>query len=126
MFKNFKYLLNLFKKVDISNKPIPCMDCGACCSYFRVEFKIKENPQVPAEAITIKNNKIAAMKGAEKFKGRCEYLEGKVGEKCSCKVYEQRPNVCRAFPVWLPNGLQNPKCIAARKNFGLKGEIENN
>lgn len=119
-----KYLFNMFKIVDISKKPIPCMDCGACCSYFRVDFKRENNPQVPAAVIFLKKNGIASMKGAEIFKGRCESLEGKIGEKCSCKIYANRPDVCNLFPVWLPNGLQNPKCIAARKHFGLKGEID--
>ncbi len=124
MFSKIKYIFKMFQKVDISNKPIPCMSCGACCSYFKVQFDRKYNPQVPWQKITVIKNSQAVMIGTEEFKGRCESLEGVVGESCKCKIYSSRPDVCESFPVWLNNGLQNPKCMAARKHHGLKPEIE--
>ncbi len=123
MLKKLINFLEYFKVVDISNKPVPCMECGACCAYFKVEFDRVENPQVPWSKINIKSG-IASMKGVEEFKGRCESLNGEVGKICSCSIYAARPDICEKFPVWLPNGKQNPKCKAARKYHGLKPEIE--
>lgn len=110
-------------KVDISNRPIPCVDCGACCNYFRVSFNKEENPQVPVEKIVFYKKGEMAMKGANVFKGRCIALTGEIGKNAMCGIYENRPHVCRAFPVWLDNGKQNPRCIKARKFHGLPGEI---
>lgn len=124
-FRNLLLYFNYYgsEVVDISKKPIPCVDCGACCSYFRVKFDLSKNPQVPIHKVVIVK-KEAYMKGAYKFKGRCEVLTGTVGKDAKCSMYEQRPDLCAAFPVWLPNGKQNPRCIKAREYHGLKGEID--
>lgn len=124
MFGKIKKYFSYFKEVDTSSRPIPCVSCGACCAYFKVEFSRENNPQVPWQKIIIQKDKKAFMKGAEKFKGRCDSLLGNLGENCSCSIYENRPDVCAAFPVWLNNGKQNPKCIKAREHNGLKGKIE--
>ena len=112
------------KEVDISKKPIPCVSCGACCAYFRVNFNTKINPQVPQEMVVFYDRKQMAMKGAEKFKGRCVALDGEIGVNAKCSIYEKRPNLCALFPVWLPNGKQNPRCAKARKFHGLPPNIE--
>jgi Fe-S-cluster containining protein len=124
MLKIVRNFIDRFKVVDISQKPVPCVSCGACCGYFQVGFKREKNQQVPWEKIVIHSNGKAYMKGAEKFKGKCESLSGEIGKECSCSIYNDRPDVCRLFPVWLPNGRQNPKCIKARENYGLIGKIE--
>lgn len=124
MLQKIKELFNN-KPVDISKKPIPCIECGACCAYFKVEFEIKKNIQVPISSIYKKNNR-TFMIGTDKFKGRCKELNGKVGENCLCSIYKSRPDVCDLFSVWLPNGKQNPRCIKAREYHGLIGKIEEN
>lgn len=110
------------KEVDNSNKPIPCKSCGACCAYFKVEFNKKKNPQVPEEKIHFHRGSYT-LKGAEKFKQRCNNLAGTIGKDVSCDIYENRPDVCKLFDVWLPNGKQNPRCKTARIYHGLPGEI---
>ena len=121
MLKIIKNLFQAFKEkeVDISNKPIPCINCGACCSYFVVSFDNKYNPQVPLNKIIYYHNGKSVMKGTEKLKGRCISLVGEIVKSCYCSIYNNRPNVCSDFPVWLKNGKQNPKCIKARKYHGL-------
>ncbi len=126
MFKIIKNFMDRFKIVDISNKPIPCVSCGACCEYFKIKFKGDDNKQVPWEKIVIHSNGNAYMKGAEKFKGKCVAFSGEIGKECTCLIYNNRPDVCRLFPVWLPNGRQNPRCIKAREHHGLVGKIEDN
>lgn len=115
-------MINYFKKIfsnSIDPKDFPeCMDCGACCSHFKVYFSIKNNPQYIKiyDKVNIINENKVFMKGTENFnKGCCVALEGKVGEKVSCSIYENRPDVCRKFERVLPNGKINPKCIKAKK-----------
>jgi hypothetical protein len=57
MFKFIQYFIDSFKVVDVSNKPIPCADCGACCNYFKVTFDRSKNQQVPVEKILIYKEK---------------------------------------------------------------------
>ncbi len=101
-----------------------CLDCGACCSYFRIYFPAKERKEnggfVPIDTSMLYNKKTAYMKGTEKFKGKCIVLTGEIGKHVSCSIYENRPNVCRDFQVILYDGRQNPRCIRARKYVGLK------
>ena len=115
----------LFKRevVDNSNKPIPCIECGACCAYFRVEFDKNKNKQVPEQKIVFFRRK-NYMQGTERFKGRCSSLNGEIGKECKCDIYQNRPDVCDLFPVWLEDGRQNPRCIKAREFHGLKGKID--
>ena len=44
---------------------------------------------------------------------RCAALEGKIGEKVGCAIYDERPNVCRAFEVG------NTLCRSFRKERGI-------
>lgn len=111
------------KIIDISKRPIPCVDCGACCRYFMIKFDLKTNPQVPKnKIIEIKNE--GYMVGANIFKGKCTAITGDIGKDSLCSIYKDRPDVCKAFAVWLPDGRQNPRCIKAREHYGLPGKIE--
>lgn len=54
----------------------PCLDCGACCSHFRVSFYIGElagenGGQVPLDLVTQMSPLRACMKGTEMGGGRC-------------------------------------------------------
>lgn len=120
--KDLYYLLGFGKDQSIGKEP-PCQSCGACCNYYKITFTEKQNQQVPKNLIIKINNKTSAMIGANKFKGKCSGFAGEIGRSCACTIYESRPDVCRAFPVFLRNGKQNPKCFKARVYHGLKGEI---
>lgn len=111
------------KKVDISKRPIPCVSCGACCNFFEIKFDVKYNPQVPKNRIIVIKNE-GYMKGAHHFKGKCNAIMGEIGRDSYCEIYENRPDVCKAFPVWLDDGKQNPRCIKAREYHGLPGKID--
>jgi hypothetical protein len=113
------------KNIDISKRPIPCTECGACCNYFTIKFDLKYNPQVPKNRIIMIKNE-GYMKGAHHFKGKCNAITGEIGKDSLCEIYENRPDVCKAFPVWLPDGTQNPRCVKAREFHGLKGKIDFN
>lgn len=123
LYKIKELLFGKKETIDISKKPIPCIECGACCAYFKVGFKRANNQQVPWQTIKIVRGE-SFMEGAEIFKGRCNQLTGDIGKHCLCSIYENRPDVCDLFSVWLPNGKQNPRCIKAREFHGLVGKIE--
>lgn len=107
-----------------------CLDCGACCNFFKVYFPKEESSalggQVPADFVEKYDRKNINMIGRQKFRGgvRCKALEGEIGKQVSCSIYENRPSVCRAFEVISPEGVQNPRCAKARKDFGLVPNLE--
>ncbi len=115
-------------------KETPCVICGACCSYFKVEFDLNKNKQVPIEYYSKKDifwklknleyRNIAVMNGAELFrKSRCNALEGEVGKKSLCSIYLNRPKPCMEFNVWGKDGKQSKRCKEARFANGLNPEI---
>lgn len=106
-----------------------CMDCGACCTYFKIYFPKKESSefggQVPKEMVEKYDRTRINMKGRHLFRGTpCVALTGEIGKNVSCSIYENRPNVCREFEVISKDGKQNPRCMRARREFGLKPELE--
>lgn len=124
-------LLRVFlgKKVDPKDFP-ECLDCGVCCATFRIMFNKKENPQMSKheQRIHFISKDTYIMKGSERFgKGKCNALVGTINKDAYCSIYEDRPNVCRAYQRVLPNGKINPRCIQARNTYlkRLKKESKN-
>jgi Fe-S-cluster containining protein len=80
-----------------------CQTCGACCG-------------VPAQFAQerVKRRDLRSNTGyVEWVDGMCTALEGKMGEACSCAVYEDRPQGCRELQpgsVW---------CHVARKAWDV-------
>ncbi len=105
-----------------TNDENPCLNCGACCSYFRISFYHGELKSVggfvPDEHVVQLNSFRAVMKGTE-IGGRCSCLTGEVGKKISCSIYENRPSVCRAYHVWDNEGVANIDCNRLREKIGL-------
>lgn len=106
-----------------------CLDCGACCAHFVVNFPKKESSVnggwVPIEFTQKFDKDRMNMLGRKKFKGEpCIALKGKIGEHVSCSIYENRPSVCREFPVMSSTGVQNPRCRSARKAKGLPPDLK--
>lgn len=60
------------------------------------------------------------MKGTnQKHHVRCVELEGKVGQRVSCRNYSGRPTPCHEFAASYENGRKNPRCDEARAHYGL-------
>lgn len=104
----------------------PCLDCGACCSHYRISFfsgEMDTQPGgfVPSELVgdTEVAPLIACMKGTEYGGARCPALTGVIGESIGCSIYENRPTPCREFPVWMDDGSPNPKCQSLREKIGI-------
>ena len=106
------------------NEPNPCLDCGICCTHFRVSFYWAEADDapggfVPAEMTEKLTHHLRCMKGSNDVPRRCSALAGEVGQAVSCTIYENRPTPCREFPVYFEDGTPNPKCDELRAAIGL-------
>ncbi|HNZ13159.1 MAG TPA: YkgJ family cysteine cluster protein [Anaerolineaceae bacterium] len=87
----------------------PCLNCGACCAFFRVSFYWGETDpaqggQVPVELTENVTEYYCAMRGTNQLSRRCIALEGKPGGPTRCTIYEQRPSPCRDFGVQWQGG----------------------
>lgn len=101
----------------------PCTSCGACCAMFRATFHWSEAEDgggtVPVEMTVDIDSFRRAMLGTERRESRCVALEGEIGTRVRCTIYERRPSVCREFPVSWEDGTANDKCDRARQRAGL-------
>ncbi|MBX3039746.1 MAG: YkgJ family cysteine cluster protein [Bdellovibrionaceae bacterium] len=102
------------------------MTCGACCAYFRVAFywreaELSDSPHpVPKGLFVELDSQKRAMKGTEqKHHQKCCALEGRVGERVNCRIYDNRPTPCRQFEASFESGVHNPRCDEARRAHGL-------
>jgi uncharacterized protein len=102
----------------------PCLSCGACCAFYRASFYWSEAAEfspggVPGEMTEKLNDFRLAMKGTGGTNPRCIALNGFIGRRVSCSIYERRASVCREFePAW-QNHAANPRCDKARAAWGL-------
>lgn len=102
--------------------PIPdCLDCGACCGCLLcvgvrpVENNISSEDywDVTAEGKTgeIIVNRYLRRDG-ETF--ACIALEGEIGVKVGCRIYEDRPKMCRTFEAG------SDRCHTVRRAYGIE------
>ena len=102
----------------------PCLDCGACCQYFRVSFyqgELDTQPggYVPVELTVQLTPFRVCMKGTEVGAGRCVAFQ----DDGRCAMYEQRPTTCCEFPAFLEDGSPNPECGRLRALLGIETAV---
>ena len=92
-----------------------CVQCGACCSTFRVSFYWAEAVALGLQDSSIEklSPHLACMAGTNSSQPRCHALSGEVGKHVACSLYEQRPSPCRELQPG------EDKCNRARARFGL-------
>ena len=102
----------------------PCLNCGACCAFYRVSFHwsetLAESFNVPKARTESISNHLNAMCGTNQAQPQCVALVGVVGKSTSCEIYDNRPSCCRSFKASFEDGSQNLDCEKARKSKGLK------
>ncbi len=115
------------KKLNLDLNQV-CMDCGACCSYFRVSFYFGELASMPSGFVPDQhtnqlNAHMCSMNGTDYALGqasqRCDCLEGKVGTQTKCTIYDSRPTPCREFNPYDELGIPDERCNKARLHHGL-------
>lgn len=101
----------------------PCTRCGACCASFRVDFSrqelMSEGGTVPDGLVVDVTGTTCRMRGTDHAQPRCAALQGRVGERAGCGIYEWRPAPCREFGLRAPMGLGDEACARARARHGL-------
>jgi Fe-S-cluster containining protein len=94
-----------------------CVECGACCASFRVDFHPSDGEaqggRVPESLYDELNVSIARMRGTDDAQPRCRALRGRIGEQVSCFIYDERPDPCREFEAG------SEACLRARRRHGL-------
>jgi uncharacterized protein len=95
----------------------PCLECGACCASFRVDFATSEleanGGRVPDGLAVEVTSFTCRMRGTDHASPRCAALVGKIGERASCAIYEWRPSPCHELDVG------SDACQRARARQGL-------
>jgi hypothetical protein len=101
-----------------------CLNCGACCAAFRVSFYWAESDEamadsVPADMTCQVAPLLCAMKGTDHPHPRCVALQGEIGVRVWCAIYERRPSVCREVVPSGQMGYTSLWCDRARAIYGL-------
>lgn len=90
-----------------------CMECGACCAAYRVSFYWSEALALPPALTQKVNPWLSCMAGTNQPAPRCHALQGEIGQRVSCGVYEQRSSTCRELVAG------DDRCGRARLRHGL-------
>ena len=95
-----------------------CIKCGACCAAYRVSFYWAEVETTGLdETFTEQLNAwYSCMRGTNSASPHCIALQGQVGERVGCAIYEQRLSPCREVQIG------DEKCRHARTKYAL-GEL---
>ncbi|MCB8942291.1 MAG: YkgJ family cysteine cluster protein [Ardenticatenaceae bacterium] len=101
-----------------------CLQCGACCAYYRVAFYWAEtatglDDAVPHHLTEKLDPHRLIMQGTRSHPARCLALEGKVGTGVTCTIYANRPSPCRELKVAWEDGTPSEQCDKARRAWGL-------
>lgn len=100
-----------------------CSRCGACCAEagFVAVTPTDTTPRALTQTTKGLNHlsqETRSQLGRRCMKrhlgGRCVALEGVIGEKVACSIYEKRPAVCRRFEAG------SPGCLDARDRMRSK------
>ena len=62
---------------------------------------------------------LCRMRGTDDAPPRCVALDGEIGKRVRCTIYEGRPGPCRDFAPYAPLGVGDDACDRARRRYGL-------
>lgn len=104
----------------------PCLECGACCAFFRASFYWAEADDASPGGVPVSLTRQLTphrrvMLGTEGSAPRCVALQGRIGSAVRCTIHPQRSSVCREFePSWHDGATVNERCDKARIAHGLR------
>lgn len=101
--------------------PIPdCQTCGGCCASFVCVDVAPDSSVSPEDCWNItregRNDEYTVDRYIKRKEDdfSCTALEGKIGEQVNCRVYEDRPRMCRQFEAG------SDRCHAVRRAYGIE------
>ncbi|MDQ2746576.1 MAG: YkgJ family cysteine cluster protein [Acidobacteriota bacterium] len=101
--------------------PVPdCVTCGACCGSMPC-VAVSQTDKIAAENYwDITTNGANGEITVDRYLRRsgttlaCANLDGEIGNRVGCQIYEQRPQTCRVFEAG------SDKCHALRRAYGIE------
>ncbi|WP_151811054.1 YkgJ family cysteine cluster protein [Acinetobacter bereziniae] len=90
-----------------------CLNCGACCAFFRVSFYWAEGEAMPSDYVEPLTAVYSCMQGTNQKQPRCIALDGVIGQQVSCTMYEQRSSSCKEVQAG------DAQCAKARQAHNL-------
>jgi Fe-S-cluster containining protein len=72
-----------------------CQSCGACCSNNWNVYFPKNDNDIPTEMS--EQTSLLGLSKMKSINGRCCALDGEVGKKVTCTIYDKRPQICKSF-----------------------------
>jgi Fe-S-cluster containining protein len=98
----------------------PCVECGACCATWAVQFDRSEvTAALEEHVVEAATPKHVVLTGTEREAPRCAALRGTIGRKTACTLYTNRPSPCREVMASFEHGRRDPTCDEARRRHGL-------
>jgi len=88
-----------------------CQRCGGCCAWsetWPVLMGPRDGEGIPDDLIDFDNERM------QSHGHRCAALDGVIGTRVGCDVYDKRPLVCREFQ----SGSDD--CLMVRRELGLE------
>lgn len=100
-------------------EPPDCVTCGVCCSLPLVVTVPRGNEdRLNAYwEVTVEDVVVERVIGRDLETGRCVNLEGTLGESIGCRIYENRPNICRIFEAG------SDRCLEYRRMYGIDPQL---
>jgi Fe-S-cluster containining protein len=109
-----------------------CRSCGACCTSESDEVVVygfadltsadvaRMSSRVRAKLLEVpigdKTHYSTNAKELPTGEYACQHLRGTPGQRCSCSIYETRPEVCRKFAVGSNRCRQSRRALNLRKS----------
>lgn len=78
---------------------VPCLSCGICCTYVAAEVDGPSGVKSATEILWyLYHDRVSVYRDDDdewllQFEARCQHLQA----DNKCRIYEQRPHICRAF-----------------------------
>ena len=100
-------------------EPPECLTCGVCCSLPLMVVVPRGDEEKLNDYWDIKVDEVVVDRviGRDLETGWCINLAGKLGESISCRIYEDRPNICRVFEAG------SDRCLEYRRMYGIDPQL---
>ena len=100
--------------------PHPCLECGACCATWAVQFdRIEVTRALRPHVVPAATSRHVILAGTEGDQPRCAALKGQIGTRVRCTLYDKRPSPCHEVQASLQDGHRDITCDEARTRHGL-------
>lgn len=100
-----------------------CTGCGVCCNYHLLVPVRREESEDLDEFVEVMLDGIQAEAAINRVlprnpeTGSCKFLNGTLGTRVGCTIYEKRPHVCHDFDAG------SDRCHELRRMYGIERQL---